>query len=258
MKHLTEEDLTLHYYREPEARADTEKHLNECTECAEQFAVLAKVLASIEAAPVPERGPEYGAAVWQRIQGQVIAREPKRGFSWAGLFTGRQLVMAGGMAVLLLAAFYAGTLQTETGVRTEVPTAGNSAQGRDRIMFVAVGEHLERSRMVLVELVNAPEGGPVDLSNSREWAEDLVESNRLYRQTAAQAGDAGLSSVLDELERVLLDVAHSPDQVSPSEFDALRKRIESRGILFKLRVVETQMDQRQKQVTPGAVRRTQS
>ena len=207
----------------------------------------------VEVARVPERGAEYGKEVWQRIQSQVIAREPRRGFSWAALLGPRPVALAGAMAVLLVAAFFAGRYSPHP---EQPQSAAHAQQGRDRILFVAVGEHFERSRMVLVELVNSPEGVPVNMSNSRQWAEDLVESNRLYRQTAMQAGDQGLSSVLDELERVLLEVAHSPDQVSPGEFDALRKRIESRGILFKLRVVETQMDQRQKRAAPGAAGRT--
>lgn len=248
MSHLKEEDLILHYYHEADAPAGAEQHLGECAECAAQFAALTQALARVEAGPVPERGPEYGAQVWQRIQSQVIAREPQRGFAWGDLFGTRQLALAGTMAVLLLAAFFAGRYLP----REEAPqTAVNPGQVRERIMLVAVGEHLERSRMVLVELVNAPEGGSMNLTSARGWAEDLVESNRLYRQTAAQAGDRGLSSVLEDLERVLLDVAHSPEKISNAEFGSLQKRIEAKGILFKLRIVEGQLEQKQQKSNPA-------
>lgn len=248
MTHLTEEDLVLHYYKEQDAPANAEAHLKECAECAEHFAALAHVMASVQTAPVPERSAHYGAEVWQRIQGQVIAREPKPAFRWSALFGGRSLALAGAMAALLIAAFYAGRV-TRPAVETQI--AATQEQVRERIMFVAVGEHLERSRMVLVELVNSPGQGMVDLSSTQTWAEDLVESNRLYRQTASRAGEKGLASVLDELERVLLEVAHSPQELSQSELDLLRKRIESRGILFKMRVIETQMQQRQQGSVPS-------
>jgi len=55
----------------------------------------------------------------------------------------------------------------------------------------------------------------VNIATEQRRAEDLLQENRLYRQTALQEGDTGLASVLDELERVLLDVAHSPEQVTP-------------------------------------------
>src|SRR5439155_17748131 len=62
--------------------------------------------------------------------------------------------------------------------------------------------------MMLVELSNAEPLGPaqkrVDISAEQHRAEDLLEENRLYRQTALKEGDANLASVLDDLERVLL------------------------------------------------------
>ena len=53
-----------------------------------------------------------------------------------------------------------------------------------------------------------------------------------------------MASTLDELERVLLDIANSPDSVTPAQFESLRKRIEDRGILFKVRIVNQGLQQR--------------
>jgi len=78
-----------------------------------------------------------------------------------------------------------------------------------------------------------------------------LQENRLYRQTALQEGDAGLANVLDELERVLLDVAHSPDEVTPAQLEAIQKKIEGRGILFKVRVVNKELQQRQEAREPA-------
>jgi len=59
--------------------------------------------------------------------------------------------------------------------------------------------------MVLAELSNAPEGkGKLDISDERQMAADLLDDNRLYRQTAASTGDKGVASVLDDLENVLM------------------------------------------------------
>ncbi len=40
-----------------------------------------------------------------------------------------------------------------------------------------------------------------------------MHANRLYRQTAASSGDDRVVSLLDDLERVLLEVAHSPEEL---------------------------------------------
>ena len=94
----------------------------------------------------------------------------------------------------------------------------------------------------------------MNISAEQHRAEDLLQENRLYRQTALQEGDAGLASVLDELERVLLDVAHSPDEVTPAQLEAIQKKIEERGILFKVRVVNKELQQRREGATPAPAR----
>src|SRR5260221_12770339 len=91
----------------------------------------------------------------------------------------------------------------------------------------------------------------VNISAERGRAEDLLQENRLYHQTALQEGDTGLADTLDELERVLLDVAHSPDEVTPKQLEAIRKKIEARGILFKVRVVGKELQQRQEAAQPA-------
>ena len=90
----------------------------------------------------------------------------------------------------------------------------------------------------------------VDISATQRRAEDLLEENRLYRQTALREGDRTMDSTLDELERVLLDIANSPDSVSSAQFESLRKRIEDQGILFKVRVVNQDLQQRSKPANP--------
>jgi hypothetical protein len=46
-----------------------------------------------------------------------------------------------------------------------------------------------------------------------------------------------LAGVLDELERVLLEIAHAPSRLEPAQLDDLRLRLRSDGILFRIRVL---------------------
>jgi hypothetical protein len=125
---------------------------------------------------------------------------------------------------------------------------------RERVLLVAIGDHLERSQMVLVELANAPSGEPLDVSAERASASDLVSANRLYRQTAARSGEPALAAVLEELERILVEVAAGPEQLSPGDLAELQRRIESRGLLFKIRVVGSQVRGREKAKPPSSAR----
>jgi hypothetical protein len=125
---------------------------------------------------------------------------------------------------------------------------------REKVLLLAVGEHLGRSEMMLTELSNteAKKGAAqlIDISAEQKRAEDLLSENRLYRQTALEQGDGRIANVLDELERVLLDVAHSPGEVTGAQLEAIRERIDDGGILFKVRVVGEELEERQR-ATPA-------
>ena len=258
MNHPSEEQLALYCCGEAGDRAAIEEHVSACEACRAHIDTLKRVLAVVEAAPMPQRSEDYGRRVWQRIEPQLGER---RGDShllklfplpWRAWFRPQRLALAGAMAALIVAAYIAGRWTGD--VRPpgpETAAVATSPQVRERILLVAVGDHLERSQMVLVELVNTRPNGSVNIEYERERAEDLVAANRLYRQTAATAGDAAVASVLDELERVLLEIARSPSQISSAELASLQRRIESKGILFKVRVIGSQV--REKASVPGPV-----
>jgi hypothetical protein len=198
---------------------------------------------------VPDPGADYGRRVWQ----QIAPRLPeKRARWWRVWLEPRRLAALGAITALIIAAFWIGRVTKRDHVAVEIV---NREQVRERVLVVAVGQHLGRSEMMLVELSNAEPIDPaqklVNISTEQRRAEDLLEENRLYRRTALQQGDAGLASVLDELERVLLDVAHSPEEVTPAQLEAIRQKIEARGILFKVRVVSNELQQRQKEIKPA-------
>jgi len=243
MSHLSEEQLVLYYYGEKDGRRQAEAHLAECAECRRQMEGLKFVLDAVEAPAVPERGEQYGAEVWDRIRAHLPERE--RPNLWERMWQPRLWAAGAAVATLIIAAFLLGRFHQGP---PQPPVAGSTReQVRERILLVAVGDHLERSQMLLVELTHAPEsGGTVDISNEQRRAQELVASNRLYRQTAEQVGDANLANVLDELERTLVDIAHQPAQVDGAQMEQIRQRIEKQGILFKVRVVGTAVRAQQK------------
>ena len=66
---------------------------------------------------------------------------------------------------------------------SQPPTAGDVSE---RVLVVAVVDHLDRSQMMLVELLNAEPGRAAGRSRHRQSrARELVAENRLYRVSAA-------------------------------------------------------------------------
>jgi hypothetical protein len=251
MSHLSEEQLILHYYGEEEDALGAERHLGECEACRALYGSLQRTLNVVDSLPVPEPGAEYGEQVWKRIEHRLPARRRAR-WLWALPTPWRWAAASAAFAALLVAAFLAGHFYPHP--RQPVQLAAADPQAGERILLVAVGDYLERSQMVLIELTNARSQGALDISSEQERAVDLVSENRLYRQTAAHTGDAAVGSVLDELERVLLDITHAPSRLSAGELEKLRQRLEAEGILFKIRVLGSNVRNQEEKGSEAAPR----
>ncbi len=226
-RHLDEEELMLHYYGEaPEA----EQRLAECPECRAQYGAIQRTLNTADALPVPERGPDYGAEVWRRLEPRLSARRLR----WLIPQPWRWAAAGVAVAALLVVAFLAGR---STGPAAKPAPMAAAGPQSERVLLVALADCLDRSQMVLVELANADPKGDVDISAQQARAEDLVADARLYRQTAAHTGDSAAAGILDELERVMVDITHEPSHISPAGLETLRERLKAEGILFKIRVL---------------------
>jgi hypothetical protein len=238
--HLHENDLILHYYGEMDAAAEgrVATHLAECGECRGSYTRLQRVLAAVESAPVVEPADGFERTVWARLEPNL--HRPRR-WGWLNLAPGHFAWVAA-VLVLVAASFFAGRLVQRT--PSNAPTVA-ADDVRERILLADIGEHLNRSQNVLVELASADGGEAIDLSSERARAEQLVAANRLYRQTAAQSGDAAITELLDEIERVLVDVAAGPARVPASELTDVQRRIDARDLLFKIRVLSAEIRDRQ-------------
>jgi hypothetical protein len=240
MTHPSEDDLVLLHYHE-KAGAHAEAHVASCAECAERLRALGRTLSLASLPEAPERGEDYGARVWARLRPQLGIPEPR-----PNVVSMRRRLLPRAASSLALAA--ALVLAFLLGRRFPDQPQPLSAEVRERVLLVAVGDHLERSQMVLVELVNAPAGEALNVKAQRVFADELVSANRLYRQTAARSGERALTAVLEELERVLVEVAAGPDAITPNDLAELQRRIESRGLLFRVRVIGSQVREREKEL----------
>jgi len=279
MTHLSEEELLTFGEAPAGETAALAEHLRGCTTCraerARLVAELNAVLAALDTLEVPEPGSDYAQRVWReiapRLPARVRAKEraelpaqsrplygggARRAPWWPALLAPRRLAAFAGLAALVVVAFLAGR-----GVRkADVPTANSPADQsavsmREKVLLLAVGEHLGRSEMMLTELANTEDKSGaaqlIDISAEQKRAKDLLAENRLYRETALEQGETRIAEVLDELERVLLDVSHSPDEVTGTQLRAIRERMGAAGILFKVRVVGEQLEQRQRALPAG-------
>jgi hypothetical protein len=262
--HLDEQQLLDYRYGDAADAPAVKQHLHDCADCRKSYEALLGVLAMVEAVPVPEPSANFEARMWREISPK-LARPRFDWSAWTAWASPRRLVPIGAVAALIVAAFLAGRYmprRPDQGTTTATQVAEkNPAQVRERILLVAVGDHLDRAQNVLLEISNAEPGDSagadkdVDISLPQQGAEEMLTSNRLYRQTAARSGDEAVASVLDELEPVLLEIAQSPSHVSASQLDELQRSIAARGLLLKVRVLDSNVRSSEK---PAPARQSRS
>ncbi len=254
MQHLNEEQLVLHHYHDGDGAAQAEQHLAACADCRAQYETLRGVLTLVDSFAVPKRGPRYSEEVWTRLRWKLGSGR-RRARRWqAGLAA----------AAMLAIAFISGLLWQRRGGQTipSVPVAQGRGQtglsflhneqpkNQTQILFFVVSDHLDRSERMLLEVANADSKRALDMSEESKRAEDLVASNRIYRQSAEQRGETRIANLLSDIEPVLLELAHAGPSLSPEEVASLQKRIDSKGLLFKVRVVGAHVGGREKAALP--------
>jgi len=254
-RHYSEDDLTLYYYGEGRRRADIEAHLETCASCKALYRDLAETLAILTTPDEPARSDQYGLEVWQRIRHRLPEQER---FSWFNGFKGfngfmgfnRFVGFAAAAAVLVIAAFIAGQrfrpnpMNQVNPMNPVNPMNLADASASKRILLTSVADHLDRSERVLTDIMNTSDPG--DISTEQAWAEDLLTTSRLYRQDAVAAGEPSVAAVLDELERNLLELVHSPSRISNDDLEQIRRRIDAAALLFKVRVLGDELRRRNK------------
>lgn len=242
--HLSEDELILHYYGET-GRADesrVESHLASCAECQFANQQLRRVMTLVDTAAPVQAPLGFERTAWARLEPVLdellVRRSAKRVGGWFP-----EWALAGGVAALVLVAFMAGRF---SGGESSGVTPGSVMAHiePERVLHAAVGDHLDRTQMMLVELANADTDHADVFAAEQDRAADLVAVNRLIRQSVEQSGDAAIADVLEDLERLLLEVANAPADATSNELADLQSRITTEDLLFRVRVIASEMRQR--------------
>jgi hypothetical protein len=242
MTHCSDDELALYFYGDADRPERIQAHLDRCARCAATYAELAATLKLVAVPPIPERDERYGLEVWQRIRPQLPATPPAVFAGWRRRVYPIAALAAAAVVVFAIAVGGGGAwrrpaagLGPAPGTMAATAPASN-ANAADHARRAAISDHLEQSARLLLDFANA-EGGRIDVTSQRAWAGELLQSNRLYRDAATLAGDAGVADVLDDLERSLLDIANGPSMLTEADHQLVQRRVDASALLFKLRVL---------------------
>jgi hypothetical protein len=179
---------------------------------------------------------DYIEQVWQSIDASLPVYEKPRS-SWMRYH--RPLGWAAACLLLVAVTFVAGR-RWERKQASSVAVAVDP-QARQRVVIVFLGNHLDRSERLLVQL-NHADGNDLSALPLRTEARELLASNRLVRQSEMQAGNLKVEASLDRLERLLMELSNEPDSLTEADLNRLRQEMNTDGLLFDIRVLRSRVN----------------
>jgi hypothetical protein len=239
MKHLSEEEIVEHYFSDGASGVSgtARRHLDECGECAAESARLADDMRAVRGMEFEGLSAVYGENVWNRLANKlpvrVVEKRSPRRFSW-----GLGLSYAAACAVLVLGAFQIGRMW-EQRQHSRVTVARVPAAVNRPLVVVVLGDHLDRSERLLVELKHAGGEDAEVVKPLREEARGLLVANREFMEDADKGDDAALKEALDHLDHLLTDVANEPGGLNAASIARLQKQMKADGLLFEVRVLRS-------------------
>lgn len=245
MHTISDDDIVLYHYRnglDDAQLAEIRDALAVSADLRARYSSLERMLACVDAEPVPEPAPDLNARLWRKLEPRLQARRVvEKRASWLDTLhawlTPPRLAFAGAcaIAVAIGIGFYAGRQSAPN-----APLVASADAASARVLDAYVAAHLRATEGVLMTASNSDSAEL--LGGNRELAAQLVEANRLYALAAAKAGNTQLADFLRQIEPVLISLANpSPSEsVQPSE--GLREYLKATDLMFQVRAAEARLD----------------
>jgi hypothetical protein len=122
----------------------------------------------------------------------------------------------------------------------DVTQPSNSEKAGDIQALTAM--HLQKSELLLRAFRNvraAKTGRPAEIDYERKLAQQLIVRNMMLKREADASGDIQVSSLLENLEPILLDIANLPKDAGTDDVRVINERVERKNIVALLQVNST-------------------
>ncbi|MCQ4167184.1 hypothetical protein [Tahibacter harae] len=263
MDTIRDSDLILYHYRDGLDAAELAaiaRALEQSPALRARYAALAATLQAADAQPLPQPDAGFEQRLWQRFDAEVEAAAPRQAVPHAreaaagrerhGMGARRPLRLAAGALALVGALGLGFLLGRQPADGPTAPVAGTGMTNpagmnagdtlSSRVLDAYVAAHLRETEGVVLTAVNSDSAEL--LAGNRELAAGLIDSNRLYAQAAARAGNARLANFLQQLEPLLIELANPPGAGPIQDSDGLRDYVDKTDLLFQLRATQARME----------------
>jgi hypothetical protein len=237
-----------------------ERHIARCEGCSALYTGLAAAVRKLEVRPAPDAPPQFWDGYWDRLERRMAAEAGGQDAPAAEAFRPRRAVpalrwaagAAGALLILAIGIFIGRNLlrpPLPPVVATQALPPGAEPGGRTPLdagtaaptLPFRAAHYLKRSRVLILAVVNSglqtEESLSLNLPLQKKASEALaLEAAALKKEIGS--GDRRLERLISDLEMILLQIANLKPEPDVADIEIIRAGIESRDILFKIRLNE--------------------
>jgi hypothetical protein len=258
------------YYGElgPGDREELDRHVASCPECAAEFAALRSTLGLMDGRERTDPGAEFWNGYWDRLSRRMLwesideDRRPslvRRFLRSLAALPRWSYQAAGAAALLLIGIFIGGRLIAPPGApvrETAASVAAGSADARAAAV-VQAGNFVERSKILLLGLVNAGPAGTddpygLDLDGKKAMSRNLAAEAPALRRALAGREQKRLRALVAELEVIMMQIANLESGQDVEGVELVKQGVDARGIFLKIDLDRMGRDARPAVTVPGA------
>jgi hypothetical protein len=228
-------------------------HLKNCSDCRFNYRALEATVRIVEKPNRRQPDQEFWEGYWDRLaermeREKVVPRRSGRTRQWVfRLFPPRSAWIWGSAAAagLILFGVFLGRVlfQPDTAIppRAEAtsPVAG-APSGFE--LLSQTRDYVRRSQILLTAIVNfdpaAEDPYSLDLAHRQRISNELIAEAARLKPALDETRSRRLQELVGDLEVVLLQLANL-EKPGLADIDLIRAGVESRGILFKIYLIET-------------------
>ncbi|GEM_PF-858397 len=102
-------------------------------------------------------------------------------------------------------------------------------------------EYLDRSKVMLLGIINSDEDSPVDLARQKKVSRALLKEAVDLKPKLIEPNQKRIKQLIDELEVILLQLANIEEQTDVPAIELVKKGVDQKSILLKINMEEMRM-----------------
>lgn len=223
-----------------------EGHRQACPECAAAYAALDETLRLMDRRERPDPGPAFWDGYWDRLSRRMVweatdeGRRPslaaRIGLAFSRL--PRWAYQLAGAAALVLVGVVIGSFLIGPPGRTGKMDAAARAVASPAGAVVQAGEFIERSKVLLLGLVNfdpaTEDAYAFDLGRKKAVSRELLAEVPAIRSGLNDRGQKRLRELVTDLEVILMQIANLGSGQDVEGVELIKQGVDGKGIFLKI------------------------